>query len=67
LLLNFVTTFRPDDEIFAKDYQLPARAHKLLEMKRVDMNERFNEQRTSSRRKFLGELFFMQITRKRTF
>jgi hypothetical protein len=63
-LLDFVSTFRPDDEIFRKDYRPPARAHKLSEMKTVDINERFNEHRISSRRKFLRELFHAHYQKK---
>ena len=56
-LLDFVSTFRPDDEIFRKDHRPPAMANKLSEMKTVDVNERTNEHRTSSRHNFLRELF----------
>ena len=38
-LLNFVSTFRPDDEIFRKVHRPPARANKLSEMKTVDVQE----------------------------
>ena len=50
-LLDFVSTFRLDDEIYRKDHRPPARAHKLSEMKTVDVNKSFNENRVSSRRK----------------
>ena len=55
-LLDFVSTFRPDDEIFRKDHRPPARVLKLSEMKTVEVNESFNENRISSRRKLLREL-----------
>ena len=32
-LLDLVSTFRPDDEIFRKDHRPPARANKLSEMR----------------------------------
>ncbi len=34
-LLDFVSTFKPDDEIFSKDYRPPAKANKLSKMKTV--------------------------------
>ncbi len=52
-LLDFVSTFRPDVEIFRKDHRPPARAHKLSVMKTVDVNERTNEHSTSSSHNFL--------------
>jgi len=55
-LLDFVSTFTPDDEIFRKDHRPAARALKLSEMKTVDVNKSFNENRISSRRKLLREL-----------
>ena len=51
-----MSTFRPDDEIFRKDHRPPARVLKLSEMKTVDVNKSFNENRISSRRKLLREL-----------
>jgi hypothetical protein len=55
-LLDFVSTFWPDDEIFRKDHRPPARANKLSEMKTVDVHKSLNENRVSSRRKLLREL-----------
>ena len=50
-LLDFVSTFKPDDEIFQKDYRPPAKANKLSEMKTVDVNKSFFENLAPTKRK----------------
>jgi len=50
-LLDFVSTFKPDDEIFRKDYRPPAKANKLSEMKTVDVNKSFFENLVPTKRK----------------
>ena len=50
-LLDFVSTFKPDDEIFRKDYRPPAKANKLSEMKTVDVNKSFFENLVPAKRK----------------
>jgi hypothetical protein len=50
-LLEFVSTFKPDDEIFCKDYRPPTKANKLSEMKTVDVNKSFFENLVPTKRK----------------
>ena len=46
-----MSTFKPDDEIFRKDYLPPAKANKLSEMKTVDVNKSFFENLVPTKRK----------------
>jgi hypothetical protein len=50
-LIDFISSFKPDDEIFQKSYRPPAKAFKLSEMKTISMPKDFMEGLAVSKRR----------------